>query len=135
MAPYWECLRWMAFMGASAAIWKYLALPVYRAIAVLSRNEDRRRYALEVLRLARPDASAIPSYLANLGAEQGRPLTPGEKRASTEKPSSAGASRVVANKRQGLTSNLPRSNYSTSATDGPARPRRRRKARMSQMSE
>lgn len=61
---YYECLRWVTFVGASTAMWRFLALPVYRAIAVFSRNPERKLYALEVLRLARPDASSIPSYLA-----------------------------------------------------------------------
>jgi hypothetical protein len=63
MAPYFEIARWVALMGAGAGIWRFLSLPVYRLIAVYSRDPDRRRYALEVLRLASPYAASIKSYV------------------------------------------------------------------------
>ena len=68
-ALYSECLRWVVFVGVSTAFWRYLTLPVYRVVAVLSRNAERKLYALEVLRLARPDASSIPSYLPSIAAK------------------------------------------------------------------
>ena len=63
MAPYFEIARWVALMGAGAGVWRFLSLPVYRLIAVNSRDPDRRRYALEVLRLASPYAASIKSYV------------------------------------------------------------------------
>ena len=48
---------------AGAGLWRFLSLPVYRLIAVYSRDPDRRRCALEVLRLASPNAASIKSYL------------------------------------------------------------------------
>lgn len=69
MTPYFELIRWVAYVATGAGIWRYLSLPIYRLIAVYSRSPIRRRYALEVLRLARPDAPGIKSYLDDLPNE------------------------------------------------------------------
>jgi hypothetical protein len=50
-------------LALGTTIFRKLSLPVFRIIAVFSRDDDRRQYALEILRLARRDAASIPSYL------------------------------------------------------------------------
>lgn len=63
MVHYWDYLRAAGAVLGTAGAWRFLALPVYRYVAVFSRRTDRRRYALEVLRLARKDAANLPSYV------------------------------------------------------------------------
>jgi hypothetical protein len=84
MAPYWEGLRWVAYMGVGTGVWKYVSLPMFRMVAVFSHNPTRRQHALEVLRLARPDASTIPSYLTGAEAETAKTIARVTARPSRE---------------------------------------------------
>ena len=63
MAPYWNYLHWVVYMSAGIGVWRYLPLPIVRLMAALTHNEQRHRQCMEVLRLARKDASTIPPYL------------------------------------------------------------------------
>ena len=63
MAPYWHYLHWVVYLSAGIGVWRYLTLPIVRLVAAFTHNEQRHRQCMEVLRLARKDASAIPPYL------------------------------------------------------------------------
>ena len=63
MGPYWEYLHWVVFVGAGVGTWRYLPRTVVYLTAAFTRNEQRQRQCLEVLRLSRKDAAEIPSYL------------------------------------------------------------------------
>lgn len=66
MAVHWEYLRLAVYTcAASVGMWRYVWLTVVRLMAVFTNSEQRNRQCMEVLRLARRDASAIPSYLPN----------------------------------------------------------------------
>jgi hypothetical protein len=62
-APYWEYLRWAGYVVAVIGGWRYLPLGVIRLVAAFTHDEQRHRRCMEVLRLARRDASSIPSYV------------------------------------------------------------------------
>ena len=66
--PHWEYLRWMAYVGAALGAWRYLPLTIIRLVAAFTHNERRHKQCMEVLRLARRDASSIPSYLPESNA-------------------------------------------------------------------
>ena len=78
--PYWEYLRWVAFVGGAVGVWRYLPLTVIRLVAAFTRDERRHKQCMEVLRLARRDASRIPSYVAHAG-EAVAPMSGAERRA------------------------------------------------------
>lgn len=61
--PYFEYLPWAVYVLGGIGIWRYLPLAVIRLVAAFTRDEQRHRRCVEVLRLARRDASRIPSYL------------------------------------------------------------------------
>jgi hypothetical protein len=63
MGPYWEYLHWAVYAGVGVAAWRYLPRTVVYLTAAFTRNEQRQRQCLEVLRLSRKDAAKIPSYL------------------------------------------------------------------------
>jgi hypothetical protein len=62
--PYWEYLRWVVYLGGAMGVWRYLPLTVIRLVAAFTKDECRHKRCMEVLRLARRDASHIPSYIA-----------------------------------------------------------------------
>jgi hypothetical protein len=62
-APYWEYLHWAVYAMAGIGAWRYLPLGFVRLVAALTRDEQRHRRCMEVLRLARRDASRIPPYV------------------------------------------------------------------------
>lgn len=64
-APYWEYLRWAGYALACVGGWRYIPLGVIRLVAAFTRDEQRHRRCMEVLRLTRRDASSIPSYLSS----------------------------------------------------------------------
>jgi len=72
MAGYWQHLWWMAYVAAGVGIWRYLPLTVVRLVAAFTQDEQRHRRCMEVLRLARRDASTIPTYLPDAGMPTGR---------------------------------------------------------------
>jgi hypothetical protein len=64
--PYWEYLRWVMYVGVVVGTWRYLPLTVVRLVAAFTHDEQRHKQCMEVLRLARPDASRIPTYLSDI---------------------------------------------------------------------
>jgi hypothetical protein len=60
---HWEYLRWVVYAGGAMGVWRYLPLTVIRLAAAFTKDECRHRRCMEVLRLARRDASHIPSYV------------------------------------------------------------------------
>ena len=56
-------LSWALYAGVAVALWRYLPLAMLRLVAAFTRNEMRSRQCLEVLRLARSDATRLPTYL------------------------------------------------------------------------
>ena len=64
MAPYWEYLRWGAYVATALGAWRFLPLALVRLVAAFTHDETRHRQCMEVLRLARKDARQIPSYLS-----------------------------------------------------------------------
>jgi hypothetical protein len=63
VAPQWQYLQWMAYVGAGFGVWRYLPLTVVRLVAAFTHDDQRHRQCMEVLRLARRDVSSIPTYL------------------------------------------------------------------------
>lgn len=61
-----------AEVAALAASVRLAPRIVSELIAVLSRNDERRRAALEVVRLRRRDAASLPSYLDERTSESRR---------------------------------------------------------------
>ena len=64
MAPYWDYVRWGAYMATALGAWRLLPLAVVRLVAAFTRDEKRHKQCMEVLRLARRDAANIPPYLS-----------------------------------------------------------------------
>jgi hypothetical protein len=62
MTPYWNYLHLVVYLSAGIGVCRYLPLPIVRLVAGLTHNEQRHRQCMEVLRLARKDAFAIPPY-------------------------------------------------------------------------
>jgi hypothetical protein len=62
-ASYFEYLKWVVYAVAGVGSWRYLPLCVIRLVAAFTSNDDRHRRCMEVLGLARRDASRIPPYL------------------------------------------------------------------------
>ena len=67
MAPYWEYVRWMMYVGATVGAWRYLPLTVVRLVAAFTHDQQRHKQCMEVLRIARRDPSDIPTYLPDAG--------------------------------------------------------------------
>ena len=65
VAPYWEYLHWVGYAVAGVGVWRYIPLAVVRFVAAFTHDEQRARQCMEVLRLARRDASRIPTYLSD----------------------------------------------------------------------
>jgi hypothetical protein len=72
-APYWEYLRWAGYAVACIGAWRYLPLCVVRLAAAFTRDQQRHRQCMEVLRLARRDASRITPYLSDRSPVQSTP--------------------------------------------------------------
>jgi hypothetical protein len=62
-APYWEYAHWVGYVAVGISIWR-LPLGVIRLVVAFTNNRQRHKQCMEVLRLARRDASSIPTYLA-----------------------------------------------------------------------
>jgi hypothetical protein len=77
MTPYWEYLRWAGYVVAALGAWRFVPLAIVRLAGALTRDEERHKRCMEVLRLARHDAARIPSYSAEYPKvkRQGRPST------------------------------------------------------------
>jgi hypothetical protein len=67
MTPYWPYLHWMAYVSAGMVAWRYLPLTVVRLVAAFTRDRQRHKQCMEVLRLAHRDASNISSFLTDTG--------------------------------------------------------------------
>jgi hypothetical protein len=63
VVSHWEYVQWVAYVTAGLGAWRYVPLAVVRLAAAFTDNERRHRQCMEVLRLARHDASSIPAYL------------------------------------------------------------------------
>ena len=74
MAPYWEYLRWAAYVATAVSVWRILPLALVRLVAAFTRNEKRHRQCMEVLRLSRRDAAHIPSYLSESPPSKKKPM-------------------------------------------------------------
>ena len=61
--PYWEYAHWVGYAVVGIGIWRYLPLGVIRLVAAFTKNRQRHKQCMEVLRLARRDASRLPTYL------------------------------------------------------------------------
>lgn len=60
-AAYLEYLKWGAYMAAALGAWRFVPLTIVRLVAAFTRDEQRHRRCMEVLRLARRDAASISS--------------------------------------------------------------------------
>ena len=63
--PYWEYLPWAGCAAMAVGIWRYAPLALVRLVAAFTNDEERHRRCMEVLRLARRDASNLPTYLTS----------------------------------------------------------------------
>jgi hypothetical protein len=63
MAPTWEYAIWAGHVVVGVAVLRFLFRALFGLLAASARNDRRSRRSLEVLRLARRDATQIPSYL------------------------------------------------------------------------
>jgi hypothetical protein len=69
VAHSFQYVHWVAYLLAGIGAWKYLPLVAIRLVAAFTSNDERARRCLEVLRLARRDASSVPTYLPSKSAE------------------------------------------------------------------
>jgi hypothetical protein len=76
MAPHWQYLHWVVYVSAVVGAWRYVPLAIVRSVAAFTRDDQRHRQCMEVLRLARKDASSIPTYLT--GRKRVAPPSPAQ---------------------------------------------------------
>jgi hypothetical protein len=82
--PPWEYVRWVIYIGGAMGVWRYLPLTVIRLVAAFTKDERRHKQCMEVLRLARRDASHIPSYVVDTSDHPASVEVAGQLRRGTE---------------------------------------------------
>jgi hypothetical protein len=79
MAPYWEYVRWAACVATGLGAWQVIPLTIVRLVAAFTHDKERHKQCLEVLRLARRDATPMDPCLPEIPKRGGPPRLPGTR--------------------------------------------------------